>query len=69
MPEPTIAKVVRSHRERQELSVQELAKKAGISRQFLYAIEAGEKAPSAPVLLGIAGALGVSLATFDGCRK
>jgi transcriptional regulator with XRE-family HTH domain len=60
-----LAKRLRQLRESKNLSLDELAKQAGISKQYLWELEkdaAGEKKPSADVLLRIAEALSVTIA-------
>jgi XRE family transcriptional regulator, regulator of sulfur utilization len=53
---------VRSERARRGLSLDELAKKARVSRSMLSAVERGEKAPSVLILDQIATGLGTSMA-------
>ena len=44
-----------------EMTQQQLADKAGVTRQTIIAIEAGKYAPSLPLAFRIAGAFGVPL--------
>jgi len=53
---------IRDERTRRSLSLQELAKKARVSRSMLSAVERGEKAPSVLILDQIATGLGSSIA-------
>ncbi len=55
-------------RQQAGLSVSQLAEKAKIGRQSLYRLEEGGRQPSWNVLNGLAAALDVSLAAFDGCE-
>jgi transcriptional regulator with XRE-family HTH domain len=56
-----VARILREERERQNLSLNLLAAKAGISRQMVSYIEQEERNPSLDTLLRIAGALDVHL--------
>ncbi len=47
--------------EKGEMTQQELADKAGVTRQTIIAIESGKYAPSLPLAFRIAGAFGVSI--------
>jgi len=47
--------------EHDEMTQQELADKAGVTRQTIIAIEAGKYAPSLPLAFRIARAFGVSV--------
>lgn len=61
----SLAKRLRQIRESKDLSLDEVAKRASISKQYLWELEkdtAGEKKPSADVLLRIANALSVTIA-------
>src|SRR6478672_7019844 len=65
MKSPTLAERLRACREEAGLSLDELATKAKISKTYLWELEkdvAGEKKPSADVLLRIAAALSVTIA-------
>jgi transcriptional regulator with XRE-family HTH domain len=53
---------IRDERARRNLSLEELAKKARVSRSMLSAVERGEKAPSVLILDQIATGLGTSIA-------
>lgn len=60
-----LAERLRQVREAEGLSLDELASKAGISKTYLWELEkdtAGDKKPSADVLLRIAAALSVTIA-------
>src|ERR1043166_9181497 len=61
----SLAARLRGIREARELSLDEVATRAGISKTYLWELEkdvAGEKTPSAKVLLQIANALSVTIA-------
>src|SRR5262245_61136914 len=61
----SLAKRLRKLRESQNLSLDEVATKAKISKTYLWELEkdtSGEKKPSADVLLRIANALSVTIA-------
>jgi transcriptional regulator with XRE-family HTH domain len=65
MKATTLAERLRACREEAGLSLDELATKAKISKTYLWELEkdvAGEKKPSADVLLRIAAALSVTIA-------
>ncbi len=47
--------------ERGEMTQQELADKAGVTRQTIFAIESGKYAPSLPLAFRIAKACGVGV--------
>lgn len=53
---------IRRLRRDRDLTVNELAEKVGITRQYLHALERGQYAPSEAVRLKIAEALGAELA-------
>lgn len=60
----TLAERLRQLREQKELSLEELASKAGISKTYLWELEkdtSGEKKPSADVLLRLAKALSTTI--------
>lgn len=60
-----LAEQLRKYREKQGLSLDDLAAKAQVSKTYLWELErdtAGEKKPSASVLLQIAKALSVTIA-------
>ncbi len=62
-----IAQRVRDLRAARGLSLDELARKSGVSRSMISLIERGESSPSAVVLDKLAGGLGVTLPSlFDG---
>ncbi len=50
------------------LSQQQLADRAGISRQMVNYLIEGKQGPSLKTAQKLAKALGVSLAVFDGCQ-
>lgn len=61
----SVASRIRELREKQKLSLDELASKAGISKTYLWELEkdeTGTKKPSADVLLKIANALSTTIA-------
>ena len=65
----TLAARIRDRRQKAGLTLDQLAKKAGISKTYLWELEndeAGDKKPSADVLLKIAKALGTTLADLMG---
>ena len=51
-----------------EMTQQELAEKAGVSRQTIIAIEAGKYSPSLELAFRIAGAFGVPIGEVFGCE-
>ena len=55
---------VKSIRERQNMSIDELAEKSGVKKEILVDIENGETVPSLTPLTKMARALGVRLGTF-----
>jgi len=55
-----LGKNIKRYRINSDLSIEEMAEKAGISIPFLGAIERGEKWPSPVTLSGIAQGLGVN---------
>jgi len=52
---------VRRHRRMADLTQQELAAAAGVSRQTIVAIEGGDYAPSVLLALRVAGVLGTTV--------
>ena len=56
-----LGEYIREMRERHDLSVRELAKKAKVSAPFLSDIELGRRHPSEEVLRTLAAALGTSI--------
>ncbi len=62
---PVPAKIIKALRERSTLTVEELANKAGISRQAIHSIEQGKRQPSLATAKAICKGLGASLAVFD----
>ena len=59
-----IARRVRDLRQRNNLSLENMALKSGVSRSMISLIERGESSPTAVVLDKLAAALGVALATL-----
>ncbi len=57
---------VRGERQRQKLSLEALASRAGVSRSMLVAVEAGTKAPTVLTLHRIAAGLGTSMTRLLG---
>jgi transcriptional regulator with XRE-family HTH domain len=58
--------LLKEHREAAGLSIAELAEKTGIVRQYILALEKGEKtAPGYDLVCKIANALAVSLDAFQ----
>ncbi len=57
-----LGKRIREERRRRDLSLEELAEKARVSRSMLSAVERGDKAPSVLILDQIATGLGSSIA-------
>jgi len=55
---------IKSFREKQDISVDELAERTGLEAEFLKAVESDDMYPSLGPLLKIARALGVRLGTF-----
>ena len=64
MTNEDFAKKIRDVRERQNMSVEELAEKSGVKVEILKAMENGEVIPSLTPLTKMARALGVRLGTF-----
>jgi transcriptional regulator with XRE-family HTH domain len=62
----TFATRLRARREARRLSAPELAEAAGVSRQYLWALEAGAKAPSLETARRLAEVLDVSLDDLAG---
>ncbi|MGL1862930.1 MAG: XRE family transcriptional regulator [Pseudodesulfovibrio sp.] len=60
----TIGKRIQSYRERQKLSVTDLAERTGLKLDFIQAIEEEDMYPSLQPLVKLARALGVRLGTF-----
>jgi DNA-binding XRE family transcriptional regulator len=52
---------IKQHRARLDLTQQALAKKVGVGRQTILAIEKGQYVPSALLAFKIAGALGMKV--------
>jgi transcriptional regulator with XRE-family HTH domain len=67
-PLKTLGQHMRDLREKNDLSLRELAKKVGVSAAFLSDIELGRRHPSEKVMAAIADALGTTaekLAKYD----
>ena len=64
MTNEDFAKKIKDIRERQDMSVEELAQKSGVKLEVLKAMESGEVIPSLTPLTKMARALGVRLGTF-----
>ena len=58
------ASKIKSIRERQNMSIEELSENSGVKLEVLKAMEAGEVIPSLTPLTKMARALGVRLGTF-----
>ena len=56
----TIGQNIRAHRQSQHMSIEELAFKAELSKNYLSLVERGQKTPSLETLISIANALHVS---------
>lgn len=56
----TIGQNIRAHRQAQHMSIEELAFKAELSKNYLALVERGEKIPSLETFLTIVNALNVS---------
>lgn len=52
---------IKKHRQRKEMSVQELADACGVTRQMIFQIESGKRRPSIETLLKIANVLNVGV--------
>lgn len=61
-------KQVRYARERRGWSMDELARRARVSKTHLWSVESGESAPSVPVFLRLAEALGLTMDQLYGTR-
>jgi transcriptional regulator with XRE-family HTH domain len=64
MSDKKLGERIRYYRERQELSREELARRTGLTEEFLTALEEDDVTPSIGPLLKIALALGQRLGTF-----
>lgn len=60
----TIGKRIKTYREKQELSIPELAERTQLQEEFIQAVEEDDMYPSLQPLLKLARALGVRLGTF-----
>ena len=56
----TIGQNIRAHRQSQHMSIEELAFKAELSKNYLSLVERGQNTPSLETLISIANALHVS---------
>ena len=56
----TIGQNIRAHRRAQHMSIEELAFKAELSKNYLALVERGEKTPSLETLISIVNALNIS---------
>ena len=56
----TIGQNIRAHRQAQHMSIEELAFKAELSKNYLSLVERGEKTPSLETLISIVNALHIS---------
>ena len=56
----SIGRNIRAHRTSQKMSIEDLAFKAGLSKNYLALVERGEKIPSLETFLNILNALNVS---------
>jgi transcriptional regulator with XRE-family HTH domain len=56
-----VARLIKEERQRQKLSLNALAARAGLSRQMVSYVEQEERNPSLETLLRLTGALGVQL--------
>lgn len=61
----TFPKKLRHLREKANLSMAQLAEKAGLSRAMIHALEADKRKPSLETAKAICKALGVSLIEFE----
>ncbi|MCR5271315.1 MAG: XRE family transcriptional regulator [Prevotella sp.] len=61
---PLVGSKIKSIRETQKLSIEEIAERSGLSKDQIIAIENNETLPSLGPLIKIARALGVRLGTF-----
>jgi len=65
----TLAKRIKQERKRADLTLEQLADKADVSKTYLWELEqdeSGEKKPSADVLLKIANALSITISNLLG---
>lgn len=56
-----VARLLREERQRQDLSMNMLAERTGLSRQMVSYVEQGERNPTLDTLLRLTAALGVTL--------
>ena len=63
-PEVAFGRVLRSIRESQELSQEELGARSGYHRTYIGLLERGQKSPSLRTLFDLAATLGVSPSTI-----
>jgi len=60
MKQSTLGARIREIREKRNLALRELARRAGVSPSYLSEIESGRRSPSETVLEALAGELGVN---------
>jgi transcriptional regulator with XRE-family HTH domain len=65
----TLAEKIGRYRKAQQMSLTELARRADVSRSYLYQIESGESSPTLKVLKSLATALGVRVSDLVGEEK
>jgi transcriptional regulator with XRE-family HTH domain len=63
-PTPLIARRLRDERQRRQWTLDELARRAGVSKAMLSKLERCEASPTATLLGRISGALGMTLSTL-----
>jgi putative transcriptional regulator len=68
-PRHDILNSVRQHRLIREMTQQELAERAGVTRQTILSIEKGKYTPSVGLALLLARALGVAVETLFQLRE
>ena len=59
---------IKALRAQGQLTLEELSQRSGVSRSMLSTIERGEKSPTLPIIVRIAGGLGVSLSGLLGAE-
>ena len=64
MSQASIGKKIRKHREMEEVSLEDLARRSGLDTDFVRSVEEDDVYPSLGPLLKIARGLGVRLGTF-----
>jgi transcriptional regulator with XRE-family HTH domain len=63
-----LAKAVRTTRERMELTQTQLAKRASVSRMFLYQLESGKDSLRADKVMAVLAAVGLRASIVPGIR-